>query len=198
MTPPSGFPPGPAKVESTAAPRPVVRPAEADDAALLAALHAASFTASAGGREVWSADVMEQLLRGSGSRALIVELDGRPQGLVLVRLAGGEAEILTLGVRADARRRGCGRALMDSALDLCADSGAGRLYLEVADDNLAARTLYQNLGFSHVGSRKAYYKRGKGRPADAFVFAKEIKTSDDFRAGSTCHGTSIGSQIGKT
>ena len=198
MTRPSGCQPDPAKVETSATPRPVVRPADADDAALLAALHDASFAAPAGGREVWSAAVMEQLLRGAGSRALIAEIDGRPRGLVLVRLASGEAEILTLGVRADARRRGCGRALMESAIDLCADEGAGRLFLEVANDNLAARTLYQTLGFAPVGCRKAYYKRGNGRPADAFVFAKEIKTRAESEVGSTCHATSIGGRIGKT
>jgi GNAT superfamily N-acetyltransferase len=46
-----------------------------------------------------------------------------------------------------ARRRGFARLLMDAARDLARSSGAGRLVLATAKDNVAARTLYLSLGY---------------------------------------------------
>ncbi|TQF76591.1 ribosomal-protein-alanine acetyltransferase, partial [Elioraea sp. Yellowstone] len=45
--------------------------------------------------------------------------------------------------------------------------GAGRLFLEVAVGNAAARRLYGRLGFREVGQRRGYYPDG----ADALVLA---------------------------
>ena len=86
-------------------------------------------------------------------------IDGRG-GFILVRAAGGEAEILTLAVEPSARRRGLGRALLDQALAATAGSP---LFLEVAADNAVARALYGAAGFTECGRRTGYY--GAGRDA---------------------------------
>jgi len=46
--------------------------------------------------------------------------------------------------------------------------GAARLFLEVAEDNFAARKLYAALGFGAVGRRAAYYERGSLGKAAAY------------------------------
>jgi len=40
-------------------------------------------------------------------------------------------------------------------------AGARRVFLEVAEDNWAARRLYAALGFAPVGRRRNYYRRGQ-------------------------------------
>ena len=142
---------------------PSIRPATPDDAATLAHLHAGSFA------DAWSAASLAGLMASPGAFTLVAEEDLIPCGFVLGRAAGGEAEILTLVVRPEARGRGFGRALVRAAAQAAAELGATALFLEVAVDNEAALGLYAALGFAEAGRRKAYYARGGGPPIDALV-----------------------------
>jgi ribosomal-protein-alanine N-acetyltransferase len=49
---------------------------------------------------------------------------------------------------------------MEAAAAFARASGAASLFLEVADDNVAALALYERLGFVTVGMRPNYYARG--------------------------------------
>ena len=131
---------------------------------LLAALHGRCFP------QGWPREAFAKLLATPGAFALLaIDDDGEPTGLALGRAAAGEAEILTLGVLPDARRRGAGRALVEALAAEARARGAGELFLEVADDNLAARALYLALGFAQVGRRPGYYG-----PRDALVLRRAI------------------------
>ena len=120
-------------------------PAE-DDIIDLAALHAAAF------KDAWSVTSIRDLFATPGIFAFAV-----PDGFILARAAGGEAEILTLAVAPTARRKGFGAALVQSAAAHAATLGATSLFLEVGVHNDAAQALYRGLGFAAVGRRKAYY-----------------------------------------
>jgi ribosomal-protein-alanine N-acetyltransferase len=136
--------------------------AGAEEAAALAALHAAAFPPA----EAWSAEAIARLLEMPGAFAL--HLPGR--GFLLARVAAEEAEILTLAVLPGARRQGVGRALLVAAMAAAAAAGAKRLLLEVAEANVAARGLYASAGFVPVGRRRDYYSPG----ADALLLAAEL------------------------
>lgn len=124
-------------------------------APLLAELHALAFPPA----EAWSAAMFAGHLGQTGVFGLV----HRAGGLVLARVAADEAEILTLCVAPEARRRGAGAALLAAAATRAAAAGAGRLFLEVAEANAAARALYAGAGFVEVGKRRGYY--GPGRHA---------------------------------
>jgi ribosomal-protein-alanine N-acetyltransferase len=133
----------------------------------LAALHAAAFEAA------WSEVEMAALLEGAGTAALLS--DG---GFILLRALAGEAEVLTLAVTPDARRRGLGRRLLRKAMAEAAAAGALSLFLEVAADNASALSLYASEGFAEVGRRRGYYAR-KGRPgADALVLRRALPSPE--------------------
>ena len=118
-----------------------------DAAALLAALDH-----EARGAAGWSEAAFADLLAMPGALALAGEA-----GFVLARLAADEAEIIMLAVRPDLRRGGQGRALLRAAMQAASAQGAARLFLEVAEDNEAARALYAGLGFQVLGRRAQYY-----------------------------------------
>ena len=82
--------------------------------------------------------------------------EAAPLGFVMAWAAAGDGEILTLAVAPEARRLGVGAALAAAAAHAAFARGAGRLHLEVAEANLAARALYAKLGFAQVGRRQAY------------------------------------------
>src|SRR5947209_197660 len=91
-------------------------------------------------------------------------------GMVLARVAADEAEILTLAVLPDRRRRGLARALLERTMQAAARRGAGAMFLEVAEANRAARALYEGAGFVEVGRRRGYYRGG----GDALVLRAVI------------------------
>ena len=93
------------------------------------------------------------------------------EGFILYRAIAGEAEILTLAVAPDARRRGVARALVETAMAAAAAAGTTSAFLEVAESNAAAIALYQSAGFAEVGRRPGYLRphgprrRGRAGPA---------------------------------
>lgn len=98
---------------------------------------------------------------------------GRPLGFLMARVAAEDAEIIAIGVLPDGRGRGVGRQLVAAALDGARARGATALFLEVAEDNVAARALYAACGFAAVGRRPAYYRRPGGRVA-AVVLRRDL------------------------
>ena len=145
-----------------------VRLAGVADLDLVTALQAASFD------EPWGREGLAKLWATPGAFALLGLVSGPegelPAGYVLARMAADECEILSIGVAGSARRRGVGRALVAATLAEAAIRGARRLYLEVAEDNVAARGLYLAFGFRETGRRPGYYRRG-GAGVDALVLA---------------------------
>ncbi len=62
------------------------------------------------------------------------------------------------------RGRGLGRALMDAALELARREGADHMDLGTSEDDVAARALYESLGFVNrergpEGPLSYYYER---------------------------------------
>lgn len=129
----------------------------------LATLHASAFDAP------WDAEAIAVVLGTPGA-----ELEAAEDGFLLWRRAADEAEILTLAVRPQARRRGLGGQLLDQALARARAHGVARLFLEVAHDNDAAIALYASRGFEQAGRRPAYYARPNGSRADALILALNL------------------------
>ena len=147
---------------------PTLRPALVDDAALLAALHAPCFP-----EEPWPAATMTTLLESPGVLGLIAADEGWARGFILCRLVVDEGEVLTLAVSPAARRQGIGSRLVAGALAWARVYQVATMFLEVAEDNPAARALYAATGFAPVGRRPAYYLRGS-TPIAALLLARAL------------------------
>ncbi len=137
-----------------------IRLAGAADVDVLAAVHAVAFPPL----ERWDAAAFAALLATPGCCGVVAE-----GGLALLRIAGDEAEVLTLAVAPGWRRLGLGRRLLSAGLGEAARGGAAAALLEVAPNNVAARQLYAAAGFAEVGRRRAYYPDG----GDALVLRLE-------------------------
>jgi ribosomal-protein-alanine N-acetyltransferase len=138
----------------------------------MAAVHALAFAGS------WREDEFEDLLDGEGIYGFLAADDqAAPLGVILCRVAGGEMEVLTLGVAPTARRRGVACALLAVALPVARELGAQEVFLEVAVDNEAGIALYRRLGFGKAGLRKAYYDRGADGVMDALVMRLDLNAA---------------------
>lgn len=146
-----------------------LRTASPEDVPGLAMMHRAVFEAA------WGEDEIATLLGAPGGFALIAESNG-PAGFILCRAIGGEAEILTLAVARPARRLGFGLALVKEAALVAWREGADAIFLEVAEDNVAALALYETAGYDRAGRRPGYYRR-EGETTDALVMRRALNTA---------------------
>ena len=103
------------------------------------------------------ADRVRRLLAGGETRILLGG-DG-PDGLAVLRFRlsiwadGLECYLAELYVVPARRGRGLGRALMEAAMQLARDEGAVYMDLGTGEDDVAARALYESLGFNNRGGR---------------------------------------------
>ncbi len=87
-----------------------------------------------------------------------------------------EAHITSVTIARRWRGRGYGRELMHHLLDTARYREIRRATLEVRESNVVAKSLYQNMGFDHVGRRKGYYS---STGEDALIMTMEFARVHD-------------------
>jgi len=147
-----------------------------DDVDLSSAPLMAALTETASD-DPWSAESVAKILALPRSFGLVAHEAGQPLGFLLAQCAAGESEIINLAVAPTARRQGIGGALVAGAMSRARGLGAQTMFLEVADDNTAARALYDRRGFVQVGIRHDYYRRDSGNYTNALILRHELITT---------------------
>jgi ribosomal-protein-alanine N-acetyltransferase len=152
---------------------PRITPIRAADLAEVTRIHAASFD------DAWNTPMLRRILAMAGAGGLVARDGDAVIGFVLSRIAGGECEILSLAVDPAHRRRGAGKSLLAAALRDAAAARAKAVFLEVAEDNEAARRLYAAHGFAAVGRRPEYYRLKDGSYAAALTMRCDLVAAED-------------------
>jgi [ribosomal protein S18]-alanine N-acetyltransferase len=147
---------------------PVLSEAGPRDAAAIATLHGRSF------HRGWSDGEIEGMLLDRAVVAHRATLGGSLIGFILSRVVVDEAEILSVAVSTVRRGKGLARRLLDLHMRRLAGIGARAIFLEVGEDNVAARRLYERAGFREVGRRDAYYPGTAGKPTRALVLRRDL------------------------
>jgi ribosomal-protein-alanine N-acetyltransferase len=122
----------------------------------------------------WTRAMYEEELSQPGVAFIIVLRTASTPvaGYCAYRLVSDELQINNVAVRPEHRGRGFGRALVESTLNHARSAGARTVLLEVRRSNLAARRLYQALGFVQTGARARYYSHPE---EDALVLARDVR-----------------------
>jgi ribosomal-protein-alanine N-acetyltransferase len=147
--------------------QPMIAEARPADATALAALHAAAF------RRGWTEEEFERLLLERNVLTHRATIGGRLVGFIVSRIGADEAEILSVAVTTARRGRGLAGRMLDLHLRRLAGLGVTVAFLEVDDDNVPARRLYERARFREVGRREGYYARPQGA-ATALVLRREL------------------------
>lgn len=153
--------------------RPQINKADARHLDALMAVMTGSFDPQYG--EAWSASQLagSMLLAGSFARQ-IADASGRAIGFTLARVASVEVELLLIAVEPQMRGTGMGRHLIDQLVVDARARGANEVFLEVRENNVAARHLYHSSGFSDVGRRPDYYSGTYGERYSAITMRRVI------------------------
>ena len=150
-----------------------IRPLSGLDLPEAARIHREAF-----GAEAWDLKAIQDVLAMPGAAGLMavdaVLGDRRCLGFALYLRVADDAELLTVGVRHDARRQGVGTGLLEAFLHRAQMTGASNAFLEVAEDNVAAQYLYARHGFRLEGMRQNYYRRPGNRRVAARLLRRSI------------------------
>jgi [ribosomal protein S18]-alanine N-acetyltransferase len=136
----------------------LIRTAVPDDIPQIMSLAQQSKTAAH-----WSARQYDALFAADAPErvALVAIEESRPAavaGFVIVRCGDEEWEIENVVVDEGTRRQGIGGLLIREVLHHARRRGVASVLLEVRESNLAARALYNRLGFTEQGRRSKYYR----------------------------------------
>jgi [ribosomal protein S18]-alanine N-acetyltransferase len=134
----------------------------------IASLHAASF------QRGWSEDEIDRLLVDRNVLAHRARIGRALAGFIISRIAADEAEILSVAVARMQRGRGLAQALLRLHLGRLAGLGVRSVFLEVGEDNEAARRIYDNAGFEDAGRREAYYAHGAAGNSAALLLRRDL------------------------
>jgi [ribosomal protein S18]-alanine N-acetyltransferase len=134
------------------------------DCSALADLHKANFAHS------WSKSDITALISDAHVITLTAHLK-KPVGFLMMRQAGGEAEILTIAVDKKHQGKGIATKLLKDIWGKLALQKVEEVFLEVAESNESALHLYYKLGFKQVGTRKSYYGVGQ----NALILKRALK-----------------------
>jgi ribosomal-protein-alanine N-acetyltransferase len=141
------------------------------DAAVLAELQAQALPPG------WAASDIA-VFCGDSSRLVLKAMDGAVLlGLAILQFAADEAEILSVAVAQQARRRGAGSAIMEKAISICKERLISCIYLEAAESNGPALRLYEKFGFFTFTRRRNYYLSASPAPESALIMRLDIKHS---------------------
>ncbi|WP_308166085.1 MULTISPECIES: ribosomal protein S18-alanine N-acetyltransferase [Actinomadura] len=147
----------------------VLRPMTGADLPSVHALESVLFP-----EDAWSEGMLrDELAEQPRTRHYVVaeETGGEIVGYAGLAVAGGQADVQTIGVRADRRGGGIGGALLTALIDEAVRRESEAVFLEVRADNDGARRLYERFGFGRVGVRRRYYQPAN---VDAIVMRRVL------------------------
>lgn len=105
--------------------------------------------------------------------ATILEVDDQPAGFAIFLPVLDEAELLNFAIAPTYQHQGWGKRFLSALVATLLQKGCQQIFLEVRASNQPAIQLYESLGFSYLGLRKAYYPSEFGRE-DAKLYRLEL------------------------
>ncbi|TDM12159.1 ribosomal protein S18-alanine N-acetyltransferase [Macrococcus lamae] len=109
----------------------------------------------------WTLDAFyHELEKNEFSHYFVMTLDDRVIGYLGSWIVIDQAQITTIAIDEALRGFGYGQLLLEYVMNY-AQTTCEMMSLEVREENMAARHVYEKLGFSYGGLRKDYYGAGQ-------------------------------------
>ena len=107
--------------------------------------------------EDYNAAGFEDMARNPLYKFWVAEVDCKVAGFLVVLTVDEKMEIIDIATSAEYRRFGVATVLLLAAKKYAKQLGKVGILLEVNENNIAAKNLYQKLGYKEIYVRKKYY-----------------------------------------
>lgn len=106
----------------------------------------------------WSKEALSyDILENDNAFMIVAEYEGEFAGYADIWTVLDEADLNSIAVRVDFRRKGIGDAIMLAMTEMLSANGVATINLEVRVSNMPAIKLYKKYGFNECGVRPGYY-----------------------------------------
>ena len=106
----------------------------------------------------WSKEALSyDILENDNAFVIVAEYEGEFAGYADIWTVLDEADLNSIAVRVDFRRKGIGDAIMLAMTEMLSANGVATINLEVRVSNMPAIKLYKKYGFNECGVRPGYY-----------------------------------------
>ena len=106
----------------------------------------------------WSKEALSyDILENDSAFVIVAEYEGEFAGYADIWTVLDEADLNSIAVRVDFRRKGIGDAIMLTMTEMLSANGVATINLEVRVSNIPAIKLYKKYGFKECGVRPGYY-----------------------------------------
>ncbi len=122
--------------------------------------------------EAFAERMRGEIEAGRDPRWVLEDDDGRVVGTMALSATARGVAGLGMCIVAEARGRGGGHLLMDTALVHALDDDLHKIELEVWPDNARAIALYEAYGFEVEGVRRDHYRRRDGTLRSSVIMAR--------------------------
>ncbi len=109
--------------------------------------------------DAWSRELFLPEINNRAGKFFVFFIEENLIGYSGYWLGGDEAHITKFTVAPPLRQRGLGTLFMNYLFEQVKKEGAKKILLEVRENNLPARCLYEKMGFQTIGTRIGYYVR---------------------------------------
>ena len=105
----------------------------------------------------WTLAQLQEEIDAVNGMALVADDGASLCGYAFFRICPPESELLHVVVAPEWRRQNVASSLLRHGFTALSDMGCTDCFLEVRQSNMAARSLYERIGFFQTGTRKHYY-----------------------------------------
>ena len=106
----------------------------------------------------WSKEALSyDILENDNAFVIVAEYEGEFAGYADIWTVLDEADLNSIAVRVDFRRKGIGDAIILAMTEMLSANGVATINLEVRVSNMPAIKLYKKYGFNECGVRPGYY-----------------------------------------
>ena len=106
----------------------------------------------------WPIEAWEEELTKHGDSYICLEVDNKLAGYAGFWWVLDEVQVTRVAIGKGFRQQGLGAFIMEGAKKQAQELGSHFMTLEVRESNIAARKLYEKLGFKSLGIRPHYYE----------------------------------------
>lgn len=108
----------------------------------------------------YSRNLIIDMLNNKNNINLVISYDDKIVGYLTAGVVLDECELIKIIVDSGYRQNGLATLMLCELLDRVKKLGVNKIFLEVRDNNFAAKKLYEKIGFKKIYQREKYYKDG--------------------------------------